>query len=202
MPRSSYRFWLPPERLPLRSHLIGMMVGVACAIVAALLVRRGDGTQALVLGAVLTAGLGTCFTAILYHGVRFDAGVVRWTWRRRSDVDSGSGAADAVGQLADKLPMPDFGDSALGIFLAFLAWIGIAAAAAALLWFGIEFVLLAATIIGCAVYWCFRRGTRLALRHQHRCRGRLLSAVLVGGAYGAAYAAGIALIVFGLDRLV
>jgi hypothetical protein len=197
---------LAASRISLRFHIC--LLVIFCAIGA---FGIGFGVTASVLKeSLLVAGfifalLVPYYFVMLYHGVRYDNGIIKWKWQGVSLKD----VTEALGEYGvevNHLPSFDLGDNLLsgllGILFCILAFIVLVLALILLAWIGINVAGFTVVLIWIPVYVLLKYGVRLALINVRYAKGHVLRSGLIALAHGTCAAAIMGGICYGSEYVV
>jgi hypothetical protein len=196
-------------RVSLTTHIVLVSLAISVGLIAI-----GLGAKASVLAESLMAAsfvmlfLLVYYWVMVYHGVRYDNGIVKWHWKGVSMKEM----LDSVNlpdlpDLSNSIDIPSFdlADNLLGALWMFLVVILSAiilfAAAIALAWVGINVGLFLALIAWIPLYLLIRHGVRMALINVRYCSGRLGPSLLVAIVHATMGSMALGLVFFATEQL-
>jgi hypothetical protein len=184
-----------------RYSLTANIVGVACIVAISLAVVgwKLHGTnvrETLAAVAVAFVIFWSYFSCILYRGLRFDNGVVRW---RRPSLEW----PDVGGQVDfSQLDLGSIdGEGCFGVIIGVVVSIVALVTLVILIWLGVEIGLFLSLVIVVPVYWLFRLSARLVIVNTRTCAGNPGSSMRWAARYAFIYALVVGAVFFAINGL-
>jgi hypothetical protein len=157
------------------SFLAGGGILLACSLIVVLGLRESLWIELEIVSGLLGVLLWCFFTAVLYHGARFDQrerlhfeysrGHGRDWWDPGTGIDTG-GAFTEWGAEAG------LAGAVLGFLLDLMILFGVSVVVGLLVWLGVNLVLPTILTLALPLFWLFRRAARTVVALGRRCRGR------------------------------
>ena len=188
-------------KLSLTLHIVGIvLICLLTWIVIALKLHKSTGVETIINGSILFVVLCTYFIVILYHGFRFDNGIVKW---RKPKIELHN-VSDAFSNVPD-VSLFDFsfddGFGCLGFIVGLLGVVLSVAMAVVLLYLGMEITLIIGLCIIVPLYWLFRLSARIVLANTRLCKNNISISILIGIKYAFIYSVFISFVFFGIEKL-
>ncbi len=202
-----FRTYFVP-RISLSSHIAVLVVALAIGLVAiGLGVHKSVFKESLVGSGFVFLALAVYYFVMLYRGMRYDHGVVRWSWKGVSWRETCESIAESGVNLG-QIPTPDFdfGDDLIGCVLAFLLGILVAGCLILLLiglaWLGVNLLGFTMLVIWVPLYYLVRQGLRMALVNVRYCQGQALHALWLAVVHAAIGAIAVGAVFFLAELLI
>jgi hypothetical protein len=197
---------LAASRISLRFHLCLLIIfcavgalGIGFGVTASLL------KESLLVAGFIFALLFPYYFVMLYHGVRYDNGIVKWKWQGVSLKDV-TKAMENYGFDSNELPTFDLGDNLLtgllGLLFSIFAFFILVIALLLLAWIGINVAGFTIVLIWIPIYVLLKFGVRLALINVRYAKGHVLRAGLLALAHGTCAAAIMGVICYSSEYVV
>ncbi len=195
-------------RISLSSHIVVLVFALVIGLVAiGLGVHKSVLKESLVGSGFVFLALAVYYFVMLYRGVRYDNGVVRWSWKGVSWRETCESIAESGVNLG-QIPTPDFdfGDDLIGGILAFLLGILVAIVLILLViglaWLGVNLLGFTMFVIWVPLYFLLRQGLRMALVNVRYCQGQALHALWIAVVHAAIGAIAVGVVFFLTEWLI
>ena len=125
---------------------------------------HGTNLNETIINTVILSGiLWAYFSYILYRGLRFDHGKVKWRWPKISISDISDAVSNSDVSIPDLPGGFDVGEGCLGAILGIAVSIIAVIVLVVLIYLGIEIGIFVSLIIAIPMYWLFRYSARLVI---------------------------------------
>jgi hypothetical protein len=151
---------------------------------------HGTNVYETIINTVILSGiLWAYFSYILYRGLRFDHGKVKWRWPKISISDISDAVSNSGVSIPDLSDGFDVGEGCLGAILGIAVSIIAIIILVVLIYLGVEIGIFVSLIIAIPMYWLFRYSARLVIVNSRKCENNLIKSMMVAIKFAVIYSA-------------